>query len=68
VSRAYEVLLGREADPDGLAFYAKEIASGIPASNTVDCLVSSAELEEKLRPQTQNVQPSQGESAPSPSG
>ncbi len=51
VSRAYEVLLGREADPGGLAFYAKEIAGGIPASNTVDCLVSSAELEEKLRPE-----------------
>jgi SAM-dependent methyltransferase len=59
VSRAYHVLLGREADPDGLAFYAKEITSGIPASNTVDCLVSSAELEEKLRPEmtTQNPLP-----------
>jgi SAM-dependent methyltransferase len=68
VSRAYQVLLGREADPDGLAFYAKEIASGIPASNTVDCLVSSAELEEKLRPETPGEDPSRGPSAPSPAG
>lgn len=51
VRRAYEVILGREADPGGLAFYSKEIASGIPPSNTVDCFLSSAELEEKLRPE-----------------
>ncbi len=52
VRRAYEVLLGREADPGGLAFYSKEIVGGVPPSNTVDCLVSSSELEEKLRPET----------------
>jgi len=68
VRRAYEVLLGREADPGGLAFYAKEIAGGVPPSNTVDCLVSSAELEEKLRPEIKNVERPQEESAPSPSG
>jgi len=50
VRRAYEVFLGREADQDGLAFYSKEIASGIPPSNTVDCLLSSSELEDRLRP------------------
>ncbi len=50
VRRAYRVILGREADADGLAFYAKEIASGIPPSNTVDCLLSSSELEDRLRP------------------
>jgi hypothetical protein len=50
VRRAYEVLLGREPDEDGLAFYSKEIASGIPPSSTVDCLLSSSELEDLLRP------------------
>jgi SAM-dependent methyltransferase len=50
VRKAYEVILGREADPDGLAFYSKEITSGTPASNTVDCLLSSSELEDRLRP------------------
>ncbi len=50
VRRAYEVFLGREADEDGLAFYSKEIASGIPPSSTVDCLLSSPELEDRLRP------------------
>jgi SAM-dependent methyltransferase len=50
VRRAYQVLLGREADADGLAFYSKEIASGTPPSNTVDCLLSSSELEDRLRP------------------
>jgi SAM-dependent methyltransferase len=49
VKRAYEVLLGRPADPSGLAFYSKEIANGIPSSNTIDCLISSAELEDQLR-------------------
>ena len=51
VRRAYEVFLGREADEGGLAFYSKEIAGGIPPSNTVDCLLSSSEFEDKLRPQ-----------------
>lgn len=50
VRLAYRVLLGREADAGGLAFYAKEIASGIPPSNTVDCLIASSELEDQLRP------------------
>jgi SAM-dependent methyltransferase len=50
VRRAYEVFLGREADEDGLAFYSKEMASGIPPSSTVDCLLSSSELEDRLRP------------------
>ena len=51
VRRAYEVFLGREADEGGLAFYSKEIASGVPPSNTIDCLLSSSELEDRLRPQ-----------------
>jgi hypothetical protein len=55
VRRAYEVLLGREADAGGLAFYAGEIEGGIPPSNTVDCLISSSELEEQLRPEAEPV-------------
>jgi len=50
VRRAYEVLLAREADVHGLAFYSKEISAGIPRSNTVDCLLGSSELEDRLRP------------------
>ena len=50
VRRAYEVFLGREADEGGLSFYSKEIASGIPPSYTIDCLLSSSELEDRLRP------------------
>jgi len=49
VRRAYEVFLGRPADDGGLAFYSKEIESGIPRSNTVDCLLSSSEAEDDLR-------------------
>jgi SAM-dependent methyltransferase len=49
VKRAYEVILGREADGDGLAFYSKEISGGIHRSNTIDCLLSSSELEDRLR-------------------
>jgi len=52
VRRSYRVLLGREADAGGLSFYAKEIAGGIPRSNTVDCLLASSEMEERLRPET----------------
>jgi SAM-dependent methyltransferase len=51
VRRAYEVFLGREADDGGLATYSREIAGGVPPSNTIDCLVSSPELEDQLRPQ-----------------
>ena len=60
VRRAYEVLLGREADPGGLAFYAGEIAGGIPPSNTVDCLISSSELEDRLRPEVKGPTPAPG--------
>ena len=50
VRRAYEVFLGREADEGGLAFYSREIAGGVPRSNTIDCLLSSSEMEDRLRP------------------
>jgi SAM-dependent methyltransferase len=50
VRRAYEVFLGREADEGGLAFYSREIVGGVHRSNTIDCLLSSSELEDRLRP------------------
>jgi len=49
VARSYRAILGREADADGLAFYVAQIGSGIPRSNVIDCLISSPELEERLR-------------------
>lgn len=49
VREAYRVFLGREADEGGLSFYSREIASGIPRSNTIDCLISSSEFESQLR-------------------
>lgn len=48
---AYEVILGREPDIEGLAFYSNEIARGVSRENTVDCLLASVELEDRLRPQ-----------------
>jgi hypothetical protein len=50
VRRADETLLGRQPDPDGPVFDAKEIASGVLPANPVDRLLSSSELEEQLRP------------------
>ncbi len=49
VARAYQAVLGREADPGGLAFYVGQIDSGIPPANVIDCLLSSPELEGLLR-------------------
>jgi SAM-dependent methyltransferase len=49
VSRLYRVLLGREADEGGLAFYAGEIERGISRTNAVDCLLASAEFDAKHR-------------------
>lgn len=47
---AYEVILEREPDIEGLAFYSDEIARGVSRENTVDCLLASAELEDRVRP------------------
>ena len=66
VRRAYEVFLGREADEDGLAFYSKEISSGIPHSSTVDCLLSSSEMEDRLRPQEASRKPGDPPDNPAP--
>ena len=55
VRRAYEVILGREPDVEGLAFYSQEIARGVRPENTVDCLLASAELEDRLRPYVPSV-------------
>jgi SAM-dependent methyltransferase len=49
VRRAYEVFLGRPADPQGLSFYAGEIAGGKPPGYVVDCLLASAEAKERFR-------------------
>ncbi len=49
VAKAYEALLGRAADPGGLAFYAGEIESGIDRRNVVDSLLGSAEFDERYR-------------------
>ena len=65
VRQAYEIFLGREADEGGLAFYSREIASGVPRSNTIDCLLSSPELEDRLRPLAVSGGP-EGPSIPRP--
>jgi SAM-dependent methyltransferase len=49
VAVAYELLLGRPADPEGLRFYVREIQSGIDRGNVVDCLISSAEFDDRYR-------------------
>ena len=49
VAAAYELLLGRPADAEGLRFYAGEIVSGIDRTNVVDCLISSAEFDDRYR-------------------
>ena len=49
VAAAYELFLGRSADPEGLRFYAGEIESGIDRGNVVDCLISSAEFDDRYR-------------------
>ncbi len=45
VEEAYRAILGREADAEGLAFYAKEIEEGIQRFNVVDCLIASPEFD-----------------------
>jgi SAM-dependent methyltransferase len=47
--RAYDVFLGRPADPEGLSFYASEITGGKPRGYVVDCLLASAEARERFR-------------------
>jgi SAM-dependent methyltransferase len=55
VRRAYAAILGREPDVEGLTFYSQEIARGVSPDNTVDCLLASAELEDRLRPHVPSV-------------
>ena len=50
VTAAYRTFLGREPDPEGLAFYTREIETGTPRAHVVDCFLGSAELDRKLRP------------------
>lgn len=49
VRRAYDVLLGRPADPEGLSFYSGEIIGGKPRGYVVDCLLASAEAKARYR-------------------
>ena len=49
VRRAYDVLLGRPADPEGLSFYSGEIIGGKPRGYVVDCLLASAEAKDRFR-------------------
>ena len=50
VAASYRAVLGREPDPEGLAFYAGQIESGASRGYVLDCLLASAELDSKLRP------------------
>ncbi len=50
VAEAYQVILGRPADPGGLAFYAGEINEGMERTNVIDCLFNSSEFDEKYFP------------------
>lgn len=49
VQSAYRTFLGREPDPDGLAFYVREIEQGIARTNVVDCLLASPEFADRHR-------------------
>lgn len=49
VAAAYDLFLGRAADPEGLRLYAGEIEIGIDRGNVVDCLISSAEFDDRYR-------------------
>jgi SAM-dependent methyltransferase len=49
VSRTYEALLDRPADPSGLGFHADQIREGIDRANVVDCLLTSSEFAERHR-------------------
>ncbi len=49
VAAVYRVLLGRDPDEGGLAYYAGEIEHGTRRSNVVDCLLASAEFDARHR-------------------
>jgi SAM-dependent methyltransferase len=49
VARAYEYLLGRAADPEGLEYYTARLADDAPRLQVLMALVSSAEFERRFR-------------------
>ena len=49
VARAYELLLGRPADADGLAHYSRALAAGEPRREVVRVLVVSDEFAERYK-------------------
>lgn len=49
VAAAFQEVLGRTADADGLAFYQRQLAGGATRPYVIDCLLSSAELRAQVR-------------------
>lgn len=49
VQTAFRVILGREADAAGLAFYNQQLAQAVSRTYIIDCLLSSAELRAQVR-------------------
>lgn len=62
VAGAYETILGRAVDPEGLQFYTSEIQNGIERTNVIDCLIASPEFDDRYR------EPSDGVEAALPAG
>ena len=54
VERAYAVVLGREADADGLGFYRRRASGRRARESALDSLFSSGELEDRLRPRVES--------------
>jgi SAM-dependent methyltransferase len=50
VAEAYRIILGRPADSEGLAFYAREITEGLERTNVIDCLFNSPEFDARYFP------------------
>lgn len=49
VAAAFNTLLGRAGDAEGLAFYAAELRRGATRAYVLDCLLASAEMRRQLR-------------------
>jgi ubiquinone/menaquinone biosynthesis C-methylase UbiE len=54
----YRAVLGREADAEGLAFHTRGTETGVARAYVLDCLLSSPELEDRLRPLVEAEPPS----------
>lgn len=58
VRGVYRAVLGREADAEGLAFHTHGAETGVARAYVLDCLLSSPELEDRLRPLVEAALPS----------